>query len=93
MTSNIVKSEAIHSPLRLRFNTDLLKGIFSRKDQELLNIFSNMSLGSIDLSTEQQTQIVQDLSVSLTPAEGINFDEFDFNLSFDENDFIGMESK
>jgi hypothetical protein len=37
--------------------------------------------------------MVSDMEVSLLPLETINFDDFDFNLSFDENDFVGLESK
>ena len=37
--------------------------------------------------------MVSDMEVSIIPKEGINFDDFDFNLSFDENDFLGMDSK
>jgi len=33
------------------------------------------------------------MTVSILPKERIPFEDFDFNLSFDELDFIGMESK
>lgn len=54
-----------------------------------------MSLGYVDLGGEgeQKGSMVSDMEVSLVPTEGIQFDDFDFNLSFDEKDFIGMESK
>lgn len=44
-------------------------------------------------SDEKGGSMVSDMEVSLVPKDGINFDDFDFNLSFDEKDFIGMESK
>lgn len=60
-----------------------------------MNVFANISLGYVDLSGDSTDKgsMVSEMEVSLHPREGINFDDFDFNLSFDESDFIGMESK
>lgn len=61
-----------------------------------MNVFSNVSLGYVDFSGESGAEpgsMVSDMEVSIVPKEGINFDDFDFNLSFDENEFLGMDSK
>lgn len=66
-------TEALHSPLRLRINADLLRGIFHRRDQEILNVFANMSLGYVDFAEEgaEKGSMVSEMEVSLVPVEGI----------------------
>jgi hypothetical protein len=84
----LASSEMLQSPLRIRLNSDLLKGIFHKKDQEMLKIFENMKLGDHELSPSLK---IKDLEVSLVPKTG-SLDEFDYNLSLDMKTFIGVES-
>lgn len=93
MTSSMVRSETLNSPLRLRFNVDLIKGVFHKQDQDILNVFANMSLGYVDFSNgDSDAQMLSDITASLVPVEGIEHKDFDFLLSLDEQKFIGMES-
>jgi hypothetical protein len=66
-----------------------LKGVFHKKDQDLLKLFENLNLGDYDLSSSHK---IKDLTISLLPKSG-STDEFDYNLSLDMKSFIGLESK
>jgi len=59
-----VQTSALHSPLRVRFNSDLLRGVFHKKDQDILDIFANITLGEYDL---KNGHIVKNVVVSLIP--------------------------
>ena len=82
-------TDMIQSPLRIRVNSELLKGIFHKKDQDLLKLFDNLNLGEFELSSSLK---IKDFTISLLPKSG-STEEFDYNLSLDMKTFIGLESK
>lgn len=50
LLSTMVASEMLQSPLRVRINTELIKSIFHKKDQEIMQLFDNIQLGEHELS-------------------------------------------
>jgi len=58
------QSESVTSPLRARFNANLLRDIFQKSDQDILNVFANISLGELDL---KNGYLVKDAVVNFVP--------------------------
>ena len=82
------QAKAITSPLKVRFNSQLIKDVFYKSDQSILNVFANISLGQFDL---QNGHVIRDANVSFVPKSG-DLKDFDYHLSLDESKFIGVES-
>jgi hypothetical protein len=85
---SLVSSAPIESPLRVRLNTDLLKNMFNQNDEQLLEIFRNVSLHGSELEETSNLRI-KEVLVSLETAS----EKFDFDVSLDEKTFFGIESK
>lgn len=84
-----VSSAPIESPLRIRLNSDLLKTMFNKNDDQLLELFRNVSLQPSEAAEEGSNLNIKEVLVSLeTDAE-----KFDFDISLDESTFFGVESK
>lgn len=81
-------SKPLSSPLRVRFNSELMKDIFYKKDQEILNIFANISLGEFDL---KDGNLIKDVRVNIIP-QNEKLEDFNCHLSLDEKKFLGLEA-
>ena len=69
-------AKMVNNPLRVRINSSLIKGIFHKRDQDLLNVLKDLPLGDFpDVG-------IQDLSVSLEPSSG-SHEDFNYHLSLD----------
>lgn len=75
----------LHNPLRIRVNSDLIRGIFHKRDQDLLNVLQDLPLGAFPQAG------IDALSVSLEPVSGA-VEDFNYHLSLDQNKFLGLES-
>ena len=49
LLSTTYASKMLHNPLRIRVNSDILRGVFHKKDQDLLNVMSDIKLGDFAL--------------------------------------------
>jgi hypothetical protein len=83
------QAKTVTSPLKVRFNSDLIRDIFYKSDQDILNIFANISLGELDL---QNGLLVREANVSLIPKSG-DMKQFNYDLSLDETKFLGVDTK
>lgn len=79
-----IEAAPVQSPFQGRINTDLLRTVFHKRDQEVLNVVKDMKF----ISNAQFT----DVTASIIPAKDINFDDFDFDLHL-QKDYMGAESK
>jgi hypothetical protein len=77
----------LHNPLRIRVNSDLVRSVFHKKDQDILKLLSDIELGDYELGHNQ----IKNLKVSFSPQSGDESD-FDYNLSLDQSKFLGIES-
>ena len=68
----------LHNPLRIRINSDLVKSIFHKKDQDLLNVLKDLQVGDYSLGHAE----IKGLSVSLEPASG-SVEDFNYHISLD----------
>lgn len=59
-------SKLVNNPLRIRVNSELIKGVFHKQDQDLLRLLENIELGDYALGESQ----IKGLSVTLSPADG-----------------------
>ncbi len=87
LTSQIL-AEPLESPLRLKFNGNLLKNIMLKQDQDILGMFSNIQLGDFPLEGDIS---LNNVTLSFVPQSG-DLENFDHHISFDESEFIGFES-
>ena len=90
MAATTQASKMLHNPLRVRLNSELIKQVFHKKDQDLLNVLHNIPLGDFALGANEAT--IKGLSVSLEPVEGVSHDEFNYRLSLDQETFLGIEA-
>jgi hypothetical protein len=79
-----VEAAPTQSPLQVRLNTELVAGVFHKRDQEILNVLNNMTLG-------EDSKLFSNVSASIMPAEDIKFADFDFDLHM-ETQYMGAES-
>ena len=77
----------LHNPLRIRVNSDLIRSVFHKKDQDILKLLSDIELGDYELGHNQ----IKNFKVSFSPQSGDESD-FDYNLSLDQSKFLGIES-
>lgn len=81
------------APLRLQLNADIIRQVFHKGDQRLLDSFSNLALDDIVLPGEGL--IVSDLRATMTTADNSAIDAYDFMLAFNdgEHDFLGFQGE
>jgi hypothetical protein len=65
------------SSARLRINTNLLKTVFHRKDQEGLAMMKDLKM---EEATSASGMVIKGVTFSVVPASG-NVDDFDFDLT------------
>ena len=87
------KAEMVQNPLRMMINADVLRTLFNKGDQRMLEAFSDLKL-----SVEEKSEKCPDFSnalFSLKPNEGIDFDSYDFDVSINDPDkgYMGFEGK
>lgn len=80
------------SPLKIRINSDLIKTIIHKRDEELLDLYKDMKLGdfSLDILDESEELKLKQLTVSFVPRTGEQ-QHYDHHISLNQNDFIGIE--
>ena len=86
-----VNAEALTPPLKARINSEVFKNVIHRRDQELLKIFSKMSLIPAHGEEAEGEFRLDNLRASITAKDGIVYDDFDFELHV-EKDYFGAES-
>lgn len=79
-----VSAEAVQSPLRARFNKDVLTNLVHKRDQEILGVFKDK-----DISNDASGFPL--LRASIVPKAGIEHDDFDFDLHISK-EYLGFES-
>jgi hypothetical protein len=80
-------AKMLHNPLRVRVNSELIKSVFHKKDQDILNVLKDIELGTYSLGDSS----IKGLQVSFEPLSG-NVEDFDYKLSLDQSKFLGIES-
>ena len=83
------KAAPIQSPVRVRMNANLLRSLMLKKDQEMLDLFADMKIGSFALKDDL---ILNNVILSFVPIS-VPVEEYDHHISFDEETFIGFEEK
>ena len=86
LTSEAAKQ--LHNPLRVRVNSELIKNVFHKRDQDMLHVLTDIDLGSFKLGDHAT---IDSFQVSFEPLKGAR-DEFDYKLSLDQSKYIGIES-
>ena len=79
-------ADQVQHPLRLQMNSDVLRTLFHKGDQRMLEAFTDLKL-----SLQEKSENCPELSsavFSLTTREGIDIDSYDFDLQMD--DWIGF---
>jgi hypothetical protein len=77
-------------PVRARLNAEVFERVFHKRDQEILKVFSNMKLTPGHGEAVKANRL-ENLSASLAPKDGVNFDDLDFELHL-QKDFFGAQS-
>lgn len=78
-------AKMLQNPLRIRVNSELIKGVFHKSDADLLRLLENIELGDYSLGHSQ----IKGLSVTLAPEQK---EEFHYRLSLDQAKYLGLES-
>ena len=87
LTVQATSSPFLHNPLRVRVNSELIRNVFHKRDQDILKVIQNVDLGTFALGDAN----IESLKVSFEPSNGEK-DQFDYKLSLDQSKFIGIES-
>jgi hypothetical protein len=74
-----VNAEAVQAPLRLRFNTDLLKRLVNNRDQEFFVAFTDLDATNVE-------EPLKSLNFSLSPLKG-NLEDWDADIQLSKEDF------
>lgn len=87
------RAEQAQNPLRLMLNSEVLRTLFNKGDQRILEAFSDLKL-----SVEEKTERCPDFAhavFSLTTNEGVDIDSYDFDVSINDPDkgYLGFEGK
>ena len=85
-----VSAESLTPPLKLRINSEVLRNVIHRRDQELLRMLTDISLtpGSGEEASQNR---LDDLKASIVVQDGIKHDDFDLDLHMDK-DYFGAET-
>jgi hypothetical protein len=75
--------------MRLRVNSELLKDVFHKKDQRVLELFEDLKVSDYQLGADHK---IRDIKVTISPVNGKQ-EDFDYNLSLDTKTFVGVEGK
>ena len=87
------RAEQTQYPLRLMLNSDVIRQLFNKGDQRMLDAFSDLKL-----SVEEKSESCPDFQnavFSLKPNEDIDFNDYDFDVSINdpEKGYLGFEGK
>lgn len=74
--------------MKIRVNSDLIKGIFHKQDQDLLRLLENIELGDYALGDAQ----IKGLTVTLAPHKDLAHEDFNYRLSLDQSKDLGIQS-
>jgi hypothetical protein len=82
------------SPLKIKINSDLIKTVIHKRDEEFLDLFKDMSLGdfNLDVLEESEELRLKQMNVSFLPMQG-EMHEYDHYVSLNQDDFIGIECR
>ena len=64
LTSLAVNCAPVQSPLRLRINSDLIKSVINKNDEQFFEVLKDISLGDYNV---QDGVVLKDLKVSINP--------------------------
>ena len=78
-----IEAAPTQSPFQGRINTELIAGVFHKRDQEILNVLKDIQLADGSKFT--------DVSATILPTKDIKFADFDFDLHM-EKEYMGAES-
>ena len=85
----------VHDPVRMQFNTDVLKTLFHKGDQRMLDVLQDLK---VNRDEEGLTcPDLKELTYSVLVDEGIDYETYDFDVSFNGDDdkegYTGFEGK
>ena len=86
MIDRFALADQVQHPLRLQMNSDVLATLFHKGDQRMLDAFTDLKL-----TPTEKDEACPDLisaTYSLTTQEGVNINDYDFDLSLD--DWLGF---
>ncbi len=89
MATSYAQETSSESPLRLRINAELIKSVFRKHDQELLELFKDIKLGDYHSGDDH---LIKDLSVTFLPSL-VSKDDYDNYISMNKEEFLGIESR
>ena len=82
--SLLVEADQVQHPVRFRINPDVLRTLFARGDQRMLDAFANLKL-----SVDEKNERCPDFSsavFSMTVNEDVDLDTYDFDVSIKDAD-------
>ena len=93
LNDNFAMAEQVQNPLRLMFNTDVLRTLFAKGDQRMLEAFVDLKI-----TLEEPSESCPDFTntvFSIVPNEGIEKADYDFDISIKDEgkDYMGFEGK
>ena len=98
LSHNFVEAGQVRRPLRLKINTDVLKTLFHKGDQRVLDAFTDLQV-TID-EPEEKCPDFANTVFSLTTDEGIDPEEYDFDVHLngdtkgsEDDSIMGFEGK
>ena len=98
-----VKADQVENPLRLKFNADVLKTLFHKGDQRMLDVLEDLTIKPSESEPEYpeafqanfaQCPTFKSAVYSVTVEEGQSKHDFDFDVSFGgQDEFMGFEGR
>ena len=79
---NFAEAAQVRRPLRLKINTDILTTLFHKGDQRVLDAFADLKV-TID-EPEEKCPDFSSTVFSLTTDEGIDTEEYDFEVKLQD---------
>lgn len=80
-------AKMLKNPLRIRINSELISNVFHKKDQDLIRLLQDIELGDYALGDNK----IKGLKISFEPSIGA-LEDFDYKLSLNQDNYLGMES-
>jgi len=86
-------ADQVQHPLRLQFNSEVLRTLFHKGDQRMLEAFTDLKL-TLEEPSEKCPSLTG-ATFSMTVQEDQNLDDYDFDVSINDADkgYLGFEGK
>ena len=87
--TNLALCEQVDNPVKLRINSDIIKTLFHKGDQRILDAFQDIKVSP----GEEEGAVFGDLDFSVDTPPGVSRDDYNFDVLIQdekEPDFLGF---